>query len=585
MLTARDGRDDLHHSLASLVDLLGHRAAEQPQDRACAFLSERGGEEAVLTFGELDRRARALSSRLGGQAGNRALLLFQPGLDFIVAFFGCLLAGVIAVPLMVPRRASSRDASSAIIADCSPRFAVTNVGLAVSRPDVIDRFRDADFEWVILDPSADAPRTAIDATAESGAYPVPGRADIAFLQYTSGSTSAPKGVMVSHGNLLENLEMIRLAFGNTRDSTYASWVPLYHDMGLILNVLQSLYVGACCVLLSPGTFMQRPMTWLRTIHDYRAEVAGAPNFAFDLCVSRFREEQMRDLDLSCWKLAFNGAEPVRADTIERFASTFGRYGFDAKAIYPCYGLAEATLLVSGGCRGVGPVMRTVSRDALQRNQVIAATKDDDHQVLVGCGRRLVGERIAIADSESQRKLAPCRIGEIWVSGPNVAQGYWKNAEATKSLFQGSIDGEGDASWLRTGDLGFLDERGELYVTGRIKDVIIIRGMNHYPQDIENTVQNCHPALSRHGGAAFALLDEDREEKLVVVQEVERAYWRRLETEEIVGCIGEAIANEHEISASEIVLIRPGSVPKTTSGKIQRNLTRMLWMQGVLEVLN
>jgi acyl-CoA synthetase (AMP-forming)/AMP-acid ligase II len=584
MLTTRDRRDEhLHHPFASLVDLLGWRAAEQRQDRAYVFLSERG-EEAVLTFGELDRRARSLAARLGGQAGQRALLLFQPGLDFIVAFFGCLVAGVIAVPLMVPRRASSRDASTAIIADCSPRFAVTNIGLAASRPDVIDRFRDADFEWVILDASAEPPHRELDALAHSGAHPVAGSADIAFLQYTSGSTSDPKGVIVSHGNLLRNLEMIRLAFGNTRRSTHVSWVPLYHDMGLILNVLQSLYAGACCVLLAPGTFMQRPMTWLRAIHDYRAEVAGAPNFAFDLCVTRFREQPMRDVDLSCWRLAFNGAEPVRADTLERFASQFASYGFDAQALYPCYGLAEATLLVSAGSRAAGPVMRTVSRDALQRNQVSAPANDDDRQILIGCGRCLVGERIAIVDPESRQRLAACRVGEIWVSGPNVAQGYWQNWQATQSVFAGRIDGEDDTPWLRTGDLGFLDERGELYVTGRIKDVIIIRGMNHYPQDIENTVQNSHPALARHCGAAFTVL-EAGEEKLVVIQEVERTYRRRIETEDVIGCIRETIANEHEISAGEIVLIRPGSLPKTTSGKIQRNLTRMLWTRGMLEVVD
>jgi acyl-CoA synthetase (AMP-forming)/AMP-acid ligase II len=585
MLTTRDRRDDhLHHSFASLVDLLGCRAAEQGQDRAYVFLSERG-EETVLTFAELDRRARALAARLGGQGGERALLLFPPGLDFIVAFFGCLVAGVIAVPLMVPRRASSRDASTAIIADCSPRFAVTNIALTASRPDVIDRFRNADFEWVILDASTEAPRVELNVLAHSGAHPVAGSSDIAFLQYTSGSTSDPKGVVVSHGNLLKNLEMIRLAFGNTRRSTYASWVPLYHDMGLILNVLQSLYVGACCVLLAPGTFMQRPMTWLRAIHDYRAEVAGAPNFAFDLCVTRFREQSMRDVDLSCWRLAFIGAEPVRADTLARFTSRFASYGFDARALYPAYGLAEATLLVSGRQRGVGPVMRTVSRDALQRNQVSAPANDDDRQLLIGCGRCLIGERMAIVDPESRQRLPACQVGEIWVSGPNVAHGYWQNAQATQSVFAGRIDGEDDASWLRTGDLGFLDEQGELYVTGRIKDVIIIRGMNHYPQDIENTVQDSHPALARHCGAAFTVLDEAGEEKLIVVQEVERTYWRRIETEDVIGCIREAIANEHEISAGEIVLIRPGSLPKTTSGKIQRNLTRMLWARGKLEVVD
>jgi acyl-CoA synthetase (AMP-forming)/AMP-acid ligase II len=561
---------------ASMVDLLRQRSVEQPGDRAYVFLSERGDETAVLTFEALYRQACTIAAQLAerARAGDRALLVFPPGLEFMVAFFGCLLAGLIAVPMMVPRRGGNRDASAEIIADCGARLAITSSKLKIARPDVIERFRSAGLDWVTIDLRPDAPADAHAPVAH------PGCDDTAFLQYTSGSTSAPKGVVVSHGNLLDNLEMIRLAFGAGRRSNFASWIPLYHDMGLISVALEALYVGAACVLMAPATFMQRPLLWLRAIHRYQAEVTCAPNFAFDLCVSRFRPEQMDGVDLSGWKVALNGAEPVRADTVERFVSTFAPYGFSPAAMYPAYGLAEATLLASGGRRGSGSSTRPVSRDALARNHVAAPARTDDTQVLVGCGRSLAGERIAIVDMKSRRRLVPSAIGEIWINGPNVARGYWQNPVATAQAFEARIDGGGTESWLRTGDLGFLDDAGELYITGRIKDVIIVRGINHYPQDIESTVQNSHPALRHHRGAAFAV-SEDDEEKLVVIQEVERMHRHKVD-DDIIGCIREAIATEHEIAAHAILLIRPGALPQTTSGKVQRDAAKQLWLQGSFE---
>jgi len=566
-------------SFSSLVDLLRHRAVEQPDDRAYIFLSDQGSEEAALSFAELDRQAAAVAARLlqDGQVGDRALLLFGPGLAFITAYFGCLSAGIIPVPMMLPRRNSSLDSSAPIIADCSPRFAITNSRLSSARPDVIERFQQSGMEWIVTD-------RLEQGSSKPGRLPGPGREAIAFLQYTSGSTSDPKGVMVTHGNLIDNLEMIRQTLGNTRRSTYVSWVPLYHDMGLILNVLQSLYLGALCVLMAPVTFIQRPLRWLHAIHHYRAEVAGAPNFAFDLCAQRFRPDHVKDLDLSSWKLAFNAAEPIRADTIDRFAATFSPYGFDPRAMYPLYGMAEATLLISSGSRGAGSIIRAISRDAFQRNRIADPASSDDAQRVVGCGRNIAGQRVAIVDPESCRRLGPDRIGEVWVGGPHVCKGYWHNPEATKSVFQACIADEGDEHWLRTGDLGFMDEAGELFITGRIKDLIIVRGINYYPQDIENTVYDSHPALRRHCGAAFSLMTEDNEEKVVLVQEVERTHRRRLEIEEITACIREAVANQHEIAIDTIVLIPPGAIPKTTSGKIQRSLARRMWQQNLFETI-
>jgi acyl-CoA synthetase (AMP-forming)/AMP-acid ligase II len=336
--------------------------------------------------------------------------------------------------------------------------------------------------------------------------------------------------------------------------------------------------------MAPVHCMLRPLDWLQAIASYRAEVAGGPNFAFDLCTSRYRREQMKGVDLSCWRVAFTGAEHVRADTLARFAQTFAPHGFAPNAFWPGYGMAEASVLISAGRRGRSVLPRTVSRAGLLYHRVGPPAAGDDAQTLVGCGRELAGERIAIVDPATCRRLGPLRVGEIWVSGANVALGYWRNEPATKAAFAARLDGETAADWLRTGDLGFLDETGELYITGRIKELIIIRGMNHYPQAIEDTVQRCHPALAAHGGAAFAVDGGDGPERLVVVQEVERTLRRDLDTAEIVATIREAIVDQHEIAPREIMLLRPGSLPKTSSGKIQRDLASQLWRQGLLNPL-
>jgi acyl-CoA synthetase (AMP-forming)/AMP-acid ligase II len=564
---------------SSLVELLAKRAARQPDARAYIFLSDRGTEEAVLNFRQLHDAANACAARLTAVArpGERALLVFPPGLEFIVAFFGCLIARIIAVPMMMPRRQGARDSSAAIIANCEPVVALSNAAFAI-RQDLQARFSREGLQWLAvgLDPSP--------VTAATPDMPAPAPHDIAFLQYTSGSTSEPKGVAVTHANLLANLEMIRAALGNTDRSTYVNWVPLYHDMGLILNTLETLYVGSLCVLMAPNAFTQRPLNWLRAIHDYRAEVACSPNFGYDLCVNRYRADQMHGIDLSCWKVALNGAEPVQAETIDRFIETFAGHGFDANAAYPAYGMAEATLLISGGRRGTGHVTRSLSHAALQSHSVAAPVGPNDVQLLVGCGRALVDEQIAIVEPDRHTRLAPHRVGEIWVNGPNIAQAYWKNPEATATALNAVIAGADNARWLRTGDLGFLDQSGELYVTGRIKDLIIVRGINHYPQDIERTVQAAHPALRPNCGAAFSVTDERGDETLVIVQEIERTERNRIDAAEMKGLIRESVTEQHELFARHIVLIKPGTLPKTTSGKIQRSLARKLWLEASFDDL-
>ena len=563
-------------TFSSLVTLLATRAKTQPDERAYIFLSDRGEAEAVITFRGLYEAAQAVAARLTmiARPGDRALLVFPPGLEFMIAFFGCLMARVIAVPMMMPRRQSARDSSAAIMANCQPAVALSTAAFA-TRKDLHERFSREQLQWLAVDLAPVRPHVA--------EVPDPEPHDIAFLQYTSGSTSDPKGVAVSHANLLANLEMIRLSLGTTKQSTYVNWVPLYHDMGLILNALEALYVGALCVLMAPNAFMQRPLNWLRAIGHYRAEVGCSPNFGFDLCVSRYRADQMHGVDLSSWKVALNGAEPVQAETIKRFIETFAGHGFDPGTAFPAYGMAEATLLIAGGSRGAGHVTRTVSRSRLQAHQVGTPADRADAQTLVGCGRALVNERIAIVDPDNCRRLPADQVGEIWVNGPNVARAYWRNTEATAAGLNARIEAEdAGANWLRTGDLGFLDGTGELFITGRIKDLIIIRGINYYPQDIEQTVQALHPAFRQNCGAAFSVPDEKAEETLVIVQEIERTARNRIDPAEMKGLIREGVTDQHELFARHIVLIKPGALPKTTSGKIQHSFARKLWLDRRFE---
>ena len=558
---------------ATLVDMLAHRAAAKPNDRAYIFLTDQGAEEASLTYAELFTRANALAARLAPMAapGERALLVFPSGLEFVIALFACFLARVIAVPIMVPRRQSARDSSLSIVANCAPKLALTSAAL-MARQDLVERFPA--LAWMTID----------GEDGDAGSVNIAPRADdIAFLQYTSGSTSDPKGVVITHRNLMVNEEMMRISLRNSEHSTCVNWIPHFHDMGLVFGVLHPLYLGSTAVLMSPNAFMQRPHLWLRAISEYRAEAVAGPNFGYDLCVSRYRPELMEGIDLSNWKVACCGAEPIRVETLRRFAETFAPHGFDSRAIYPCYGMAETTLQATGRMRGDGYGTRKLSRSALQTNRIEEPRDRADTSEIVGCGRTVLDERLVIVDPESGARLAAEQIGEICVSGDTIASAYWHNPEATESDLRALLPGE-DGVWLRTGDLGFLDESGELFVTGRIKELIIVRGMNHYPQDIERSVQAAHPALRQNGGAAFSVADEHGEEQLVIVQEVERTERNKIDPKEITGLIREAVTNDHEIYARHIVLIRPGTLPKTTSGKIQRGAARTLWLEGRLSTL-
>jgi acyl-CoA synthetase (AMP-forming)/AMP-acid ligase II len=568
---------------ATLAHVLRMWARTRPDSRAYVFIDEHGDERSFLTFGELDRRACLIAASLlrHARSGERALLVFEPGLELLVAFFGCLYAGVIAVPVPAPRRNKLRESTASIFRNCAPVFALTTSRI---RDVVMEAFASVPMSgrlrWIAVDELAE------DVGEDPGGGPpdfprVPDADALAFLQYTSGSTSAPKGVMVSHRNLLENLGMIVAAMETTRRSDFVSWVPLYHDMGLILNTLHTMYLGSCCVLMAPGSFLQRPLAWLRAIDKYRAEVAGAPNFAYDLCVSRFDAATVQGLDLSGWKVAFNAAEPIRAETLRRFADAFRPFGFRESAFYMCYGMAEATVFMSGGRRGCAPVIRRVHKGELRERRISAPASDPASQEVVSCGYPTRGERLVIVDPERAVPCAAGRIGEIWARGPHVARGYWENREATQATFGARLAGEAAQAFLRTGDLGFIEDE-QLYFTGRLKDTIIIRGSNYYPQDIELLVERSHPALRATCGAAFTVPHADAE-ALVVVQEVERTYRHRLDVAEVVANIRQAVVSELELSVHRVVLIKTGTIPKTSSGKIQRGLTRARYLDGSLEV--
>ncbi|MEG4634367.1 LLM class flavin-dependent oxidoreductase [Microcoleus sp. AR_TQ3_B6] len=566
-------------NVVTLVDILQSKALYQPDKKAFTFLLDGETEESSLTYLELELQARAIATRLQdlGASGERALLIYPPGLEFIAAFFGCLYAGVVAVPAYPPRRNQSLSRLQSIVADAGATIALTtktvlsNVERLFTQSPTLQALH-----WLPTDNIA-------SDLAQAWLQPAISSDTLAFLQYTSGSTGRPKGVMVTHGNLLHNEQMIQTGFEHTEKTIYVSWLPLFHDMGLIGNMLQSLYLGRPCILMSPVAFLQRPVRWLQAISRYKATTSGAPNFAYELCLNKITNEQRETLDLSSWDVAFNGAEPVRAETLERFATAFEPCGFRREAFYPCYGMAEATLMISGGIKAARPVLKTVEGEALEQHRVVSASgKNDEVRTLVGCGQTLLEQQIVIVHPDTLTRCQPHEVGEIWVWGNSVAQGYWNRPEETQATFQAYLADTGEGPFLRTGDLGFLQE-GELFVTGRLKDLIIIRGRNHYPQDIELTVEKSHPVVQLGCTAAFSV-EVNAQERLVVACEVERTSRRNLDVDEIVGAIRKAVSQQHDLEVYGVLLLKTGTIPKTSSGKIQRHACKAGFIAESLSVL-
>ena len=560
----------------SLIELLQSRATLHPDKVAFTFLPDGGGEGIAVTYGQLNERAMSAAVRFRTviEPGDRALMLFPSGLEFIYAFFGCLYGGIIAVPAYPPRRNQNMGRLKSIIEDCDPSLVLTTSKLLTVAEPLFAETEGLD-QIPFMGVDLDQP-TAVEEWQDPNAS----EDTLAFLQYTSGSTGNPKGVMVSHGNLIYNEAMITHSFASEADDVSVSWLPMFHDMGLIGTTIQPLYVGATSVFMSPASFLQKPLRWLQAISDYRGTAICAPNFAYELCVSQVTAEQKAQLDLSSLKIALSGAEAVRPETLEAFIEAFAPCGFKAGAFNPTFGLAEATLMVSSALAENRPHFIRVEAEAMANNRIVAVESDSDVKSvrLVSNGISPLDAELAIVDPSTLQELDEGLVGEIWSSGPHIAKGYWRKDDATQETFQ-AFTQAGKGPFMRTGDLGCLVD-GELYITGRQKDVIIIRGRNHYPQDVEYTVQQSHVALKSDAGAAFTV-EVDGEERLVVVQEVERKYRMRLVTDVVSAAIRQAVAENHEIQVHTIVFLKPGSILKTSSGKIQRSSNRTAFLEESL----
>ncbi|MFD7258936.1 fatty acyl-AMP ligase [Streptomyces sp. NPDC059874] len=559
---------------ATFTELLRVRTAELADEDVHIFLRDMAGGAVAehLTYCELDREARRIAACLQeyGVAEQPVLLVYSSTVEFLKAFAGCLYAGAVAVPVPPPGEAG-RDKrlnrTTAVLKDTGAKVVLTETSAAPEVALWLARNSRSDAACVVTD---------VPGIGDPDAWqPVTVRPDdLVFLQYTSGSVSEPRGVTVSHRNLLANQGALQKLLQTTREDVFGSWLPYFHDMGLVAHLLHPVFLGSHSVQVTPLSFVKRPLRWLQAIDEYGVTVGGGPNFCYDLCVRRVKDEQIAALDLSRWRLALNGAEPVRPESLDEFAERFAPAGFRPEALRPCYGLAEATLVVSGGVPGTPHVRKTFNKTALERDRVVTAGSEERRQTLIGCGAP-VDIEVRIVDPLTHHELPPGAVGEIWLRGYSVARGYWQRPTETVRTFRASLNDE-ESNFLRTGDLGMLED-GELFVTGRLKEVIIINGRNVYPQDVEWAARTVSPALTFGAGAAFSV-DAGREH-LVLVQEVRGAGSAELRT--VAQKIQALIGQEFEIPAGNILLVRPGAVRRTSSGKVQRTLMRKLFLDGVV----
>ncbi|HVX11408.1 MAG TPA: amino acid adenylation domain-containing protein [Pirellulales bacterium] len=549
---------------ATLIDILRWRGRHQADTRAFLFLADGEDDERPLTYRQLDQHARAIATELvnSGATGCRALLVYDSGLDYLAALYGCLYAGVIAVPVYPPdpfRVERTLPRLRSIVNDAGATWLLaTEETLNWARP----LFRKV--PGLTQSMATDRVVEANTGDSTSAVLPTLKPTAPALLQYTSGSTGMPRGVTITHANLMANLHSIH-ATVDREDNIAAFWLPAYHDMGLIGGIFQPVFSGRLSVFMSPVSFMQRPVRWLQAISRHRATITAAPNFAYDLCVRKVNEEDRAALDLSCLRSALNGAEIVRPETLDRFAEAFAGCGFRRDAFYPCYGLAEATLMVAGGVVGTPPVVRSFSLAGLERKRALPPNDADDTRQLVGCGHAVVGQRVLVVDPDSRRALDDGQVGEIWVAGQSIGQGYWNRPEESAVGFEAELADGGKGRFMRTGDLGFIDQ-GELFIAGRRKEMIIVQGRNHYPHDIEETICRSHPLLKADGGAAFSI-EVAGEERLAVVQEVMRP--KKVDPAALIELIRSQIAEVHGVVPAAVTLIPAGTLPKTSSGKKQR----------------
>ncbi|HYH98169.1 fatty acyl-AMP ligase [Hyalangium sp.] len=564
--------------VSSVTELIRQNVGARRDQVAVTLVGDldKEGGASSLSYLQLDHEARRVASWLQARfpTGDRILLLYPVGVDFVAGFLGCLYAGMIAVPAPLPGqyqhqrrrvKAIARDASiSAVLTDSANLSAVS--------------------EWATAEGLAQVQCLATD-TADFGqpdawTMPPTGRETIALLQYTSGSTGNPKGVMVSHHNLLHNVDSFRRGLGFSEQTRFGGWIPLYHDMGLMAQLLPALFLGSDCVLMTPNAFVMRPHLWLRMIEKYGIGYSAAPNFAYELCRRRVTDAQLAQLDLSRWEYAANGSEPVQASTLLAFAKRFAPAGFREDALCPCYGMAEATVYISG-CAHRRPVIHHVDAALWARHEFKLAEPGAAGRHLVSCGVARDYD-VRIVDPDAHQVLPEGRVGEIWLRGESVARGYWRNEEATRATFQAST-GEGDGGYLRTGDLGLIHE-GEIYVTGRIKEMLIVHGRNLYPQDIEHEVRAQHPELSTRFGAVFTVSGSDEEEAVVVTHEIKGRFTEE-RLREITSSMKTTVSREFGVRVAGVVLLKPGSVQRTTSGKIQRSAMRELFLANALSLIH
>jgi acyl-CoA synthetase (AMP-forming)/AMP-acid ligase II len=572
----------LPHSPATILEVMDGHAAARPGHPALIF-DDGNGAIASWTYGEMDSAVRRIAARLAAQglAGKPIGLLFGPGVDFILGFFACLAVGGIAVPLApIGRRRERVKNLLPVIADCGPGALLLDHGMATQYGDI-----DA-----ALAPLGVPCLRFEDLLDDDSDFAVPiclvSRDDLAVLQYTSGSTSTPKGVMITHGNIMANQAMIQTAFGHDDQSNFVGWAPHFHDQGLFGNILQPLYLGATCVLTAPATFVRRPLVWLELIDRYRAHTSGGPNFAYEMAIEHAWRHGMPEIDLSCWKVAFNGAEPIRAMSVRSFADTFASVGFDQRAFFPCYGLAECTVVAVCGPRDTAPILRRVDAKSLGDGQAVPPGEHDDPILSeVCCGPAMEGGEVLVVDPQTLVQAAPGEVGEMWLAGPHVGRGYWKHPEASAETF-GAFLADGRGPYLRTGDLGFAMPEG-FYIVGRIKDILIVRGRNYAPSDIEQIWADVTGHAGQATAAAFQV-EHDGHTHVVLVAEIDRAT-RLLDNIQsaIVGFTAQVRANglvRLDLSITDIVVINPGGVPRTTSGKVRRSAAREMLVRGELQVI-
>lgn len=573
----------------NLVEVLRQRAQHQPEQLAYTFLHRAGVAESCITYEGLDRQARTIGSILQrkGAAGKPVLLLHPPGIEYVASFFGCLYAGAIAVPAYPPHSARMLPRIQAIMTDTQAEIVLTAAETltSIQRNPALKPALEQ-LNWIATD-------TLDQRLSDLWQEPVIQADDLAFLQYTSGSTGTPKGVMVAHSNLIHNLAMISRHCGQTSESYGVSWLPPYHDLGLICGILYPCYEGFPMTMMAPVTFLQRPFLWLQAMSEHKATMSMAPSFAYELCCRKITPEQRATLDLSHWEVAANGGEPVRYDTLLRFISTFGPCGFRANASFPGYGMAETTLIFMTTYKLKPFVYFSFSESELQRRRAVEVSPQEaGARTLVGYPHISPDQQAIIVDPETRVQCAPGEIGEIWVAGPSVTKGYWRRTEETRAIFHAYTADTNQGPFLRTGDLGFMKDDA-LFVTGRAKDLMIIRGRNHYPQDVELTVELSHPAIRPGCGVAFSV-DADTNEELVVLTEIDPRYrpttdeanadvQRKLfDPQEVVKAIRAAVAEEHDLQIHRVVLLKAGSILKTSSGKLQRRANRAEFLAGRLD---